>query len=157
MSSMKAYIFSVTAAALLCTICMRLLSGQSTAAALGKMLTGLFLLFCLISPLRDIRVGNVLALTDDWKTKADQAKLQGETASKNALCSSIITQTKAYILNKAASLHAEISVEVMLSEEAIPIPVQVSIKGEVAPYAKALLQRMIETDLGIPKEKQIWQ
>lgn len=157
MASIKAYIFSVTAAALLCTICTRLLSGQSTAASLGKMLTGMFLLFCLISPLRDLRVGNVLALTEDWKAKADQAKLQGETSSKNALCNSIISQTEAYILNKAASLHAEIDVEVMLSEEAIPIPVQVSITGEISPYAKTLLQRMIENDLGIPKEKQIWQ
>lgn len=156
MASIKAYIFSVTAAGLLCTICTRLLSGQSTSAALGKLLAGLFLLFCLISPLREIRVSNVLTFTDDWKAKADHAKHQGEAASKNALRSSIISRTEAYILNKAASLHAEINVDVTLSEETIPVPVQVSITGDISPHAKSELQRMIENDLGIPKEKQIW-
>lgn len=156
MASIKAYILSVTAAALLCTICTRLLSGQSTASAMGKMLTGLFLLFCLISPLRDLRIGNFFDYTDDLKMQAAQAQQYGETASRNAMRSSIISQVEAYILNKAAALHAEINIEVTLSEDAIPVPVQVMIRGDVSPYAKIQLQRMIESDLGVAKENQIW-
>jgi hypothetical protein len=53
-------------------------------------------------------------------------------------------------------MNIDLAVEVVLSEDEIPIPVAVSLAGNVAPYAKSLLSEAISKDLNIPKENQTW-
>ena len=58
-------------------------------------------------------------------------------------------------MDKAHSLGADIQVEVMLSNEQYPVPKQVRLKGDVAPYARTQLIKFLE-ELGISEENQIW-
>jgi hypothetical protein len=68
----------------------------------------------------------------------------------------IIQQTQAYILDKARSLDAELTVEVFLGDGTIPVPIGVRLEGNISPYARKLLSQMLQDDLGIPAEEQIW-
>jgi hypothetical protein len=58
-------------------------------------------------------------------------------------------------LDKAESLGAELTVEVMLDDSQIPIPTKVRIRGNISPYNREKLSSIIERDLGIPTEAQI--
>ena len=59
-----------------------------------------------------------------------------------------------YILEKAASLDTALSVTVTLGED--NLPEMVYLRGSCAPGTKAELASMMETDLGISKENQLW-
>jgi hypothetical protein len=65
-------------------------------------------------------------------------------------------RTAAYILQRAQELHVHLDIEVVLSADDIPVPEKVFLSGTVAPFAKKQLQQIIEQDLGIAKECQIW-
>ena len=59
-------------------------------------------------------------------------------------------------MEKAKDLNLDLVVEVELSDDECPIPVAVSLTGNVAPYAKSVLGDAISRDLNIPKERQKW-
>ena len=80
----------------------------------------------------------------------------GEEASRNAISQSITEQTRTYILDKAASMGAQIELSVELSEDALPVPLAITVSGTASPYAKLQLKRIIATDIGIPEDKQLW-
>ena len=60
-------------------------------------------------------------------------------------------RTQAYILDKAQALNTVLEVEVTLSDDDIPVPLKVRLKGKISPYAKGRLQATIAEDLGIEK------
>jgi hypothetical protein len=45
---------------------------------------------------------------------------------------------------------------VYLSEDTIPVPISVEIRGSVSPYGKQQLTKLLEEELGIAKENQLW-
>ena len=68
----------------------------------------------------------------------------------------ITDKTCAYILDKAETLRAQLTVQVILSDEELPVPERIYLTGQASPYARSMLQRLIEEELGVPKERQIW-
>ena len=84
------------------------------------------------------------------------AVAEGEQQTKTALARLIKQRTCAYILDKAQALNVALEVEVTLSDDDIPVPEAVRLKGKVSPYAKGRLQTIIAEDLGIEKERQTW-
>lgn len=156
MEAIRGYLLSVTAAAVICAVVSALLGKKGTISAMGKLLTGIFLAITVISPLAKIQLSNADALWDDLSVDAAAAVAAGEEAANNELRAGIKSQTEAYILDKAASYAAELTVEVTLSDDDPPLPCAVRLTGSVSPYAKRQLQQLIAEDLGIPKEAQTW-
>lgn len=68
----------------------------------------------------------------------------------------IKAEAEAYILDKAGSYGLQLEVCVTLREDDIPVPESVCIAGAVSPYARTRLEILIENELGIPKERQLW-
>ena len=157
MTAMSKYIFSVTAAAILVAVLRPLLDGKGAGGTIGKMVGGIFLLFTILQPLAQFRINAWDDLTTRFEADAAHAVSQGQTAAKKELAKSISAGVEAYILDKATQYDAALAVQVTLSEDAIPIPVAVTIYGSISPYGKKQLQKVIENDLGIAKEDQIWK
>lgn len=155
MEGIRAYLLSVSAAALLCGIANRFL-GKNTAAAAAKILTGLFLTLTVLQPLGKWDPSLLENLTFDLSDAGEQAVAQGEKQTQKALAQCIKEETAAYILEKARELKADIHVTVEVSEGRIPVPTGVQISGTVSPYARTRLQTIIEEQLGIAKENQRW-
>lgn len=156
MDSVRQYLLSVVAAGLIGGAVKHLLPGKGTAAHMGKMLTGLFLAFTVISPLANVSLDRWDTECENLQQQAQAAVAAGEENSKTALYSGIKQRTEAYILDKAQSLAVQIAVEVTLSDDPIPVPVAVRLSGNISPYAKKQLQDILESELGIPKEAQQW-
>ena len=155
MEPIREYLLSVTVAAMFCAVARRLLEKKGTPAAMGKLLTGLFMTFTVLSPLTNFSIGPLRDVTEDFRQQAQQAVQEGEEYANSALRQSITERTQAYILDKAESLGADIQVEVMLSNDLYPVPRQVRLSGDVSPYARMQLKKILES-LGISEENQIW-
>lgn len=121
-----------------------------------RMISGLILTIVAIRPAMD--------LNDEWMTGfftgfediANKYAAVGSDMADEARREIIKSETEAYILDIASSYGLHVQVRVELAEGDVPIPETVYLTGTVAPVAKAQLQNTIETDLNIPKERQLW-
>lgn len=152
MQMLRQYLFSLVAAAIVCSVVSAL--GQlSGSKGLLRLLCGLFLTLTALQPLLHL-TGVRLDGIADYRTQAQTYVEQGQAQSKLA-CHAIIKQRcEAYILEEAAALQAELEVEVALSPEGLPQQVQLT--GRCPPRAKARLSAAIQEQLGIAKENQRW-
>lgn len=149
------YIFSVCGAALVCTVLKPFLK-KGTAAGVGKLVTGVFLLLTVLHPLKGLAVPLLDGFTADYRTEAQQAVFSGEESTYRALAAFIKDRSAAYILQKADAVGLQLEVEVVVSGDTLPVPQKVYITGAAAPYARQQLQEIIRRELGIAKENQIW-
>lgn len=153
---MGKYILSVILAACVVAIVTSLLDEKTNQGVLLRMIGGLFLAFTVITPVLKLDFEGAISIVDDYMAEADDAARRGEDLATDAMGEIIKEQTEAYILDKANSYGATVCVSVEVSEDPVPIPVSACLEGNVTPYAKWQLQRMLESDLGIPKENQQW-
>ena len=156
MEGIRQYILSVTAAGILCAVVRSLLPEKALTATIVKFVSGIFLVFVVISPIRNIEIGSLSIYIDTFSQEGKAIAASGEATSADALREIIKTRTEAYILDKAGSLGATLDVEVSLTDAAIPEPREVRLIGAVSPYARAALEDMLEEEFGISKENQTW-
>lgn len=156
MEQISQYLVSLICAAILSGIIISLLGKTGTQAAVGKLLCGIFLTITLLRPWASVQLdafGEYLtAFSSDAEILIEQALVYSDDAQQEI----IKAEVESYILDKAASLEVEITVNVELQKSQPQIPCAVTIYGAVSPSAKASLQQMLEEELGIPKEAQQW-
>lgn len=154
MNTLREYLFSVICAALVCGIAQQLFRGGS--GELLRVICGAFLAVTVLAPIKDISWEEYLDKWPDYPEQADIIAARGASEANESITEIIKQETQAYILDKAAQLNADISVEVTLSEEELPVPASVSIRGKLLPQSRQRLQSILEEELGISREDQIW-
>lgn len=152
MGVVREYLISVTAAALICSVAVKLVR-NGTVGAVIKLLTGILMALVVLMPLLQIRLGNLELYIDDVRSEAGIVAGNGETMAKKAMEEIISQRVQTYILDKAGSLGAVLSVHVGLED---CVPCCVTLEGSISPYSKSVLQEYIRTQLGIDVEDQIW-
>jgi hypothetical protein len=153
---LRNYLLSVICAAMISGIVMSLIKGNKTVQTITKLLCGLFMIYTAVKPLPMLKVSDLSSVTDRYSREAQQAAQLGKDMSEDAIRHSIKEQIRAYILDKAQTLEADLQVEVELSDEEIPAPKTVLITGKISPYAKEQLSEMMERELGVNMENQKW-
>ena len=156
MDGIREYLLGVCAAGILCATVSGMLGKNGMVSAAGKMLTGMFMLVTLLSPLMNLRLTPLDRLLGDVQQQADILAAQGENSARQALKDRIKERTEAYILDKARSYGASLSVSVTVSDDDLPVPRSVRLTGHISPYGKQQLTDVIRQDLGIPTEAQQW-
>jgi hypothetical protein len=121
------------------------------------MITGIIVMIVVLQPLKGMRIGSLGQLSMDLKEQIADAIGTGEQEREKALSDIIRQEVVTYILRQAKMLHADVAVDVILSDTSMPVPEYVRISGNVAPYAKQQLINIIERELGVAEENQIWQ
>jgi len=155
MVALKEYLLSVTAAALLCGILGSLGSGKTFGGIL-KLICGTFLIFTVMAPLFQLNLQELSFPESLLPEDAQSRILEGVDYAEQARARIITQELAAYIQDKAAPLGAAVTAEFTLTQDEAPVPDEVRITGTWSGYAKNKLEQMLEEELGIPKEKQIW-
>lgn len=120
---------------------------------LVKLLSGLFLTITVICPMLKFDIPDITEYFQSYSQEAAYSSGIGEKLAEEAMAEIIKEESEAYILDKAADFHADLSVEVSVKEM---YPVAVILEGSISPYAKSQLEAILENDLGITKENQLW-
>ncbi len=123
---------------------------------MGKLLVGLFMALTILAPWGSLQLQRWGSMTEGFLAEASQAAADGSQQSWDSLAAIIKERCEAYILDKAAQLKLQLTVEVTLSGDSIPSPEAVTLRGNASPYARQRLQEIITQDLGIAKEDQLW-
>lgn len=155
MQMLREYITGLAAAAMICAIVL-CFAGKGKTLPLLKLICGLVLTFVMIDPILHISVGDWESLGIDFGREAERAAQEGKEEAVKTVSQLIKEETEAYILDKAQSLDLHIQVTVELSDQAMPVPVRATIRGQVSPYKKSQLSRILTEELGIAKEMQTW-
>lgn len=153
----KAYVLRLVAAAILCGILRVFLNEKNTVGKIGRLLCGLFMMITLLSPVTQFSFKDITWYFESLTEQAEEYANNGKLSAEKSICGIIKEQAAAYILDKAEGIGLKIAVEVELSEDHNPVPCGVTISGDASPYAKEIIRSYIETNLGIPKERQIWK
>ena len=156
MDTIRAYLLTVVSASIICALVIEIIGKKSPYIAAIKLLLGLFLSITVISPLVKINFNDITSYFEDFHIAATTVTDDGENTADTAMMALIKENTEAYILEKATALGASLDVDVTVSIFESPIPTAVIIKGAISPYAKKELQNIIEKDLAIPRENQLW-
>ena len=156
MEDIRAYILSVVAAAVICGSIKMLFSGKGALSALISSLCGLFMAFVLVAPLRQLDISIYDDYFSGFMEEANAAVKEGELLAISEQKTLIKKETEAYILDKAITLGADISVSVTLSDTVPYAPIKITLKGAVSPYVKTVLKNYLIEQFGIPEEAQIW-
>lgn len=157
MQGIREYLLSVTAAAIICAIAKNMVGEKGIGGRIIRVVTGLFLVITLLSPIVKIRLENIENYFEDIRFDSEGIVSNGSEMANDALGSIIKEQTEAYILDEATRLGTQLDVEVKLSDSYPPEPCQVVMKGSVSPYQKQNISLYISHYLGIPQEHQIWK
>lgn len=154
MEALRQYIISVVAAALICGIITGLFP-KGAAREVMKLVCGLFLAYTVLRPMAGAELGHLEDLPFSFSSQGEAAAALGTQMAEESLAQFIKEETQAYILDKASKLGLTLEADVTLDEE--NIPVAVTLRGQVSPYDRSRLERMLTQDLAIAKENLQWK
>ena len=157
MDDLRSYLLSVVAAAVVCWMVTSLLRKEGAVGSLGRLLCGVFMTVTILSPVVSWRLPDIGVYTDSFSADAAEAVAVGKCVSSAAMAEIIKQQCEAYILDKADDFGARLTVTVSMTSDTVPMPCAVRISGEYSPYARLRLGEIIEEDLGIGEEAQVWE
>lgn len=150
MDELRQYVLSVIAAGLIFGI----LKGISGQRVLVKLAGGLFLMFVIVQPLADFDFSAMADYMESFTEEGEDTAAIGAAMGDEAYRSVIKAEVEAYILDKADAMGAALTASVTLDENAKPLAVR--LQGHLSPYSRVRLEQMMEDELGISKENQLW-
>ena len=156
MDSIRQYLLSLVVSAIICAIAKSVTSEKSFTGGITRLIAGIIMTLTVLSPVMTINIADLPILTTDLTDEAAAAAAAGKEMASSEMNSIIIQQTQAYILDKAADFGAALEVEVLMPQDGSSLPIGVILNGNISPYAKTQLQRIIAEDIQITKENQQW-
>jgi len=153
MDGLIRYLLSISASAIICGIAIATADDKSASGAMIRLIAGLIMALTVIAPVVDIDFDDLPVIPTQITLDAQTACALGEEMADREINSIITNELEAYILDKAASVGADIEVELRLEDCR---PMEITIRGTVLPGSRQRLQQVLETELGIAKENQQW-
>ena len=155
---LRTWILCLCGTALLCSVAMAL-TPDGTVKQTVKLVCGFAVLLALLGLFKGFAYPDFSAYISEYKSSAGHVTEEAvETASKSTR---FIIEEKcaAYILDKAASMGVGIenaSVTARWSDDGYWYPVSAKMGGSFKEEEKLSLSGVIEAELGIPPDEQIW-
>ena len=153
MEAVRAWLTSLVLVSLLLSVAQSLIP-EGTLRRATSFTGGLILLFALLRPVLGADLERLEVDLSDYQTAVEERQEELAAAQTEAMASIIAEQTETYIWDKAGELGLEVSarVETRAGEDGVPVPWSAELTG---PRTEALAS-YLETELGIPAERQVW-
>jgi hypothetical protein len=148
------YIIAVVSSAMISTIITTLIKADAHYGVMVRLLCGVFMAITALSPLTNFSADGIFEFWDSFQLDGQDWSSDGSHQASSAKADIIKQQSEAYILEKAGELELQLEVAVTLNDDLIPDGI--TIHGNAAPTARKRLQNIIENDVGIRRENQIW-
>lgn len=156
MAQLGAYILSVTAGAMFCSILTTLIGKDTAIGSVIRLLTGLVMALIVIRPVLGIELSGLERYWNSFHSDAERFVAQGEEYTQNAMADQVKHAAQEKILQYASESGLDVQVSVTVEEGSVPVPSLVSVSGDAAPYARQTLTKWIAENFGIGEEDVIW-
>lgn len=153
MQQLGAWIVSQTAMAMISGVLLSLLKNGPVRSLL-RLVCGILLILTALGPIHQISIPDWQFFAFDYGFEGETAAAMGQEFAREKRGRIISQQLEAYILDKAASLGAQISVELQLDGDGVPSSVELC--GTWTPEIQQTLSEFLAEELGITKEDQQW-
>lgn len=153
MAAARAWLTAVVSVTLLLSV-VQTLTPKGSLREITSFVGGLLLLAVLLRPLGSVDLSAVSLNLDAYRQTVEQRQAELEQEGQKELVGLIEAELESYISDKAADmgLTLRVQVTVELDGSGVPAPVSVELTG---PRSEAL-SRWLETELGVPAERQVW-
>ena len=154
MQTVGKYILSCGIAAMFVGVIRSFSDGKDSLGTLIRIICGLFLAFVLIEPVSGLDLSRLEVISQSYAPEAEEVVAYGASLASDMRREYIKAKTETYILDKARMHSCDIQVQVALGDDLLPESSVVS--GYFTEKARQNLEQCLETELGIPKERQKW-
>ena len=110
MSGIKAYVFRIVIAAIVCGIASSLLKEKTASGKIVNLLCGIIMAITILSPVVSISFKKITSYYSSISYDAAQYVNDGKMAAQESIADIIKSQTEAYILDKANRMGLQIAV-----------------------------------------------
>lgn len=156
MEQIRSYFIGIAAIAM-AIVMIRLMLHDGVVKKTVTFVSGILLALVVLAPIVNIELDSFAKYLSKLEIEADIRSSGIEIENKALIARIIQEKTEAYILDKAASLDAEVIVSVDIETgDSYPYPYAVTISGGITEVQKSALSGYIESELGIPKERQVF-
>ena len=150
------YILRLTAAAIFAAVAIHLIP-KGPIREFGSFMGMLLVTLAVISPIAKLKPQRVEDVFRSMETQISHTQSTVERSNRELLSELIKERCETYILDKAAAMELELSVEVTLdASDTYPIPDSVLLTGAYSEEAHSKLSSFIEEKLGIASADQEW-
>ena len=119
-----------------------------------RLLWGLLLLAVLLRPLGNVDLSAVSLDLSAYRQTVERRQAELEQEGQKELLGLIEAELESYISDKAADMGLTLRVQVTVEPDGSGVPVPVSV--ELTGPRSEVLSRWLETELGVPAERQVW-
>ena len=153
MAAARTWLTAVVAVTLLLSV-LQMLVPPGNLREIASFVGGLILLAVMMQPLLRIDLSDVQLDFSAYQETLEQRQAELENTRQEELTSLIETETAAYISDKAKSMGLALRVRVTaeMDGSGVPVPVRAELTG---PWSGPL-SWWLETELGLPAERQVW-
>ena len=154
MALLQTWLFSLTAVSLLLAVAEALVTQESIRRVL-RLAGGVLMIVVLLRPVAQIDLEGLALSLEDYQREAEELRETYQTRQQQDLAAGIEEELASYIWDKARELGIDCQVRVTAEtgEDGVPLPAEVAVD---APYSEEL-SAVIQKDLGVPRENQMWQ
>lgn len=149
MEGLRQWLLGVAACAALVSMAWRLCP-DGAARQVARFTGGLLILCALLRPLAAWEPPEGLRVGSDYRAAVARTRDALEREASGAFSDGIARRLEAYIEDKAGGLGADVRAEVTADSRGVPVGV--TLRGAYC----AELADIIERELGVAKEKQVW-
>ena len=157
MDSIKQYVITITAAAILCMLVNAIFPAKNAYGGILKLFCGVVFTIILVSPVNNFCFADYNWFWESIFTEANIATEEGVAAFNGLLSDSIKDKTTAYILDKANEYDMDLNIQVELEDSSPPVPENIIISGNSTPLQREQFRLELSNELGLPKERILWQ
>ena len=153
MAAARAWLTAVVSVTLLLSV-IQMLTPKGSLREITSFVGGLLLLAVLLRPLGSVDLSAVSLDLSAYRQTVEQRQAELEQEGQKELVGLIEAELESYISDKADSMGLIILARITVETDGsgIPVPVSVELTG---PESEGL-SRWLETELGLPAERQVW-
>lgn len=157
MEAARLWLLSILSASLVCALADALMP-PGAVKRVGRMVCGLVLTAVILSPLVSLDLESGGQWLEDYFAAVEQREGELEEQAEEGRKAIIEESYEAYILDKAAQLGLSCTVEVecQTDKDGLCLPKEIRITGALTAQEKVNLTRILEEELAVPPEEQIY-
>lgn len=156
MIRIRKYLLSVAAASLLTSFLPALLP-KGKIQKVESFIGSLVLILTILSPVVKLNASSIRKAMESYQIDLQDTQRGIEKKSRGVLEELISQRCEEYIWDKAAQMGLQLEIEITVGENSdIPVPVSASMVGVCSQEDQAVLSKILEEELGIPRNKQEW-